>query len=100
MNALFAGGAAIGGILQGWLGDYLGRVKALGFAAGLALIGSALLAGAINIPMLIIARFIQGVGLGQMLALSTLYVAEVAPPHRRGVLTALSPCSYGCGYLT
>lgn len=99
VNALFAGGAAIGGISQGWLGDWLGRVKALGLAAALTLIGSALLAGAVNISMLIVARFIQGVGLGQMLALSTLYVAEVAPPHRRGLLTALTPCSYGCGYL-
>lgn len=33
-----------------------------------------------------------------LLALVPLYLTEVAPPHRRGVLTGLTTMSFGLGY--
>lgn len=39
-------------------------------------------------------------GVGQLMALVPLYIAEVAPPHRRGLLTAGTACGLSVGYFT
>jgi MFS family permease len=69
INGLFYFGAAVGSLVQSWLADWLGRVKALASAAVLGLLGSALVAGSVNIPMLFVMRILQGCGLGMLLAL-------------------------------
>lgn len=98
VNALFAFGAAMGAIAQGWIADWVGRRKALAIAAICALIGSALTAGSVTVSMLIIVRVIQGFGLGMLISLVPLYLTEVAPSHRRGMLTSLTVLSFGLGY--
>ncbi|KFY68508.1 hypothetical protein V496_01030 [Pseudogymnoascus sp. VKM F-4515 (FW-2607)] len=99
VNSLFAAGAAFGAISQGWLGDWLGRKKAFIIAAALSAIGGALTAASQNVPMIIVVRFIQGVGLGQLISLVPCYIAEVAPPHRRGALGGLTAVSFATGYV-
>ena len=99
VNALFAAGAAFGAISQGWTADWLGRKGALALASGLTIVGGALTAGAVNVAMLVVMRFIQGWGLGQLIALVPLYITEVAPPHRRGALAGLTACSFAVGYV-
>lgn len=77
----------------------MGRRKAL-FAAGVvSVIGTAVVAGSVNLPQLFVFRFVTGLGVGQLLALVPLYISEVAPPHRRGLLTAGTGCSFSLGYL-
>ena len=98
-NALFFFGCANGAISQCWLADWLGRKKALAVAGILALIGSALVAGSVVIPMLIVVRILQGAGVGMLLCLVVLYLTEVSPPHVRGFLTGLSTLSFGLGYV-
>lgn len=83
VNSLFAAGAAFGAISQGWTSDYLGRRKAIFLAAALCTVGGALTAGSVNIPMLTIVRFVQGLGLGQVVTLAPLYITEVSPASRR-----------------
>ena len=89
----------IGAVVQGFTGDWLGRVKALQIGAVISIIGTAVVAGSVNIPQLFVFRFITGLGVGQLLALVPLYITEVAPPHRRGLLSALTGCSFSLGYL-
>lgn len=98
MNGLFAFGAAIGAIVRGWTAD-IGRKKALYGAASAALVGAALTAGSVNIPMLIIVRILMGFGLGMIICLVPLYITEVSPPHRRGVMVGMTGMSLGTGYL-
>ncbi|TVY33848.1 MFS glucose transporter, partial [Lachnellula occidentalis] len=100
MSALFALGAGIGAILQGWTGDYLGRKKSFIMGLIVSLIGGALVAGSVNVPMFIVFRFVQGIGLGQCFAMSPLYISEVAPPRRRGLLTGLTASGLVSGYVT
>ena len=88
-----------GAVVQGFTGDWLGRVKALQIGAVISIIGTAVVAGSVNIPQLFVFRFITGLGVGQLLALVPLYITEVAPPHRRGLLSALTGCSFSLGYL-
>lgn len=59
----------------------------------------AVVAGSVNLPQLFVFRLITGLGVGQMLALVPLYISEVAPPHRRGLLTDGTCCSFSLGYL-
>ncbi|KAF2665415.1 general substrate transporter [Microthyrium microscopicum] len=99
VNSLFAAGCAVGCIAQGWIGDWLGRKKAIVISQLLALIGGALCAGAINLPMLIVNRFIQGAGLGQSLMLVSLYTSEVSNKYNRGFLSGLTACSLAMGYV-
>lgn len=35
-------------------------------------------------PMLIVVRLLHGVGVGQCITITPIYLSEVAPPHRRG----------------
>ena len=57
-----------------------------------------LVAGSVAVPMLIIVRSLQGFGVGMLLCLVPLYLSEVAPPKRRGLLTGLTATSFGLGF--
>ena len=48
---------------------------------------------------MIACRIIQGCGLGALLALVPIYLAEVAPPRSRGLLTGLTVLSFGFGFV-
>jgi MFS family permease len=99
VNSLFAAGAAAGAITQGFVGDYLGRKKAIVVASILASIGGALCAGSVTIAMLITCRFIQGIGLGMSITIVAIYNTEVANKHNRGFLSGLTGCSLASGYV-
>lgn len=99
INALYFFGAAVGALLQGYVADKFGRKKALASAGVFALVGGALVAGAVAVSMLIVVRILQGCGVGMLLALVSLYLTEVAPPKRRGLVTGLTTMSFGIGYI-
>ncbi|OQU95925.1 hypothetical protein CLAIMM_02080 [Cladophialophora immunda] len=99
INALFFFGCAVGAISQSFVSDWIGRRGALASSALWSTVGSALVAGSVNIPMLFVMRIIQGAGLGMLLALVPLYLTEVAPPQNRGFLTGSTQFSTGIGYI-
>ena len=99
VNALFTAGAAFGSIAQSFVADRYGRKIGFAVAGFCALIGGALVAGSVNVPMLIVVRLLQGFGLGMVICLVPLYLSEVAPPHNRGLLAGLTVLSFGTGYL-
>lgn len=96
-NGAFNGGGALGSLSQGFIADRIGRKKAIIMSATFILIGGALLAGSVHLGMLITVRLIQGLGVGMVTCLGPLYLAEVAPPHRRGFFSGLAPMGYGLG---
>jgi MFS family permease len=98
VNALFYTGAAFGSIAQGFIADKVGRKKALAISAVSGLVGGALSAGSVNVPMLVTVRLLQGLGLGMLIVLVPLYITEVAPPRYRGLLAGITPISFGLGY--
>lgn len=85
--------------MQSFIADRFGRKKALAFASLCGLVGGALAAGSVAVAMLITVRILQGCGLGMLLALVPLYLAEISPPRRRGFLTGLTVMSFGMGYV-
>lgn len=89
----------MGSLMQGWLCDKIGRKKAFAVAGWSSLIGSALITGAVVIEMLITVRVLHGFGLGMLICLVPLYLTEVAPPSRRGLLSGLTTFSFAMGYV-
>ena len=82
--------AAIGMMIAGPISDKYGRRKLLKYAAILftiSAIGSAL---AFSFFTLIIARLIGGLAVGAALILAPMYIAEVAPPEKRGQLVSFN----------
>ena len=82
-------GAVIGSGLAGWLADRFGRSRNLVFAAVLMWL-SALGSGFANsIELLVVARWIGGLGVGISAMVCPLYISEISPAHLRGRLVTL-----------
>lgn len=69
--------------LYGKLADIIGRRSTMLTAIIIFLVGSVFCAVAWSMPALIVARFIQGLGGGALIALAQTVVADVVPPIER-----------------
>jgi MFS family permease len=86
-------GWAVGGVLFGWLGDRIGRKRALFATITIYAVGTALCAVATDIWQLIVFRALASLGIGGEWGLGATLVAEVVPENRRveaGVLLQTS----------
>ncbi|MEW9855525.1 MFS transporter [Novosphingobium sp. M1R2S20] len=97
----------LGAILFGYLGDKLGRkytflvtVTLMGVAtAGVGLIPSAATIGIAAPLIVILLRILQGLALGGEYGGAAIYVAEHAPPNRRGYYTGYIQASVVGGFV-
>ncbi|MGA7476868.1 MAG: MFS transporter, partial [Thermoplasmata archaeon] len=98
-------GAAVGQVLFGWLGDRLGRRKVYGVTLAvmaIAAVGSALsvpVAGLSTVTVLILWRFVLGVGVGGDYPLSATIMSEYSNVQNRGRLVASVFAMQGFGLL-
>lgn len=81
------------------IADRLGRKVDIMVSVVIFVIGSAIQAGAINIPMLFIGRAIAGLAVGMMTMVIPLYISEVSLPDIRGGLVVLQQLSITIGIL-
>ncbi|KAL4916144.1 putative hexose carrier protein [Aspergillus aurantiobrunneus] len=77
--------------------------RAIGtFGAGghdyLAIIGAVLQCAAVNAGMMIAGRFFAGVGCGIILTVVPIYIAEVSPPEKRGLIVGLQGFLISMGF--
>ncbi|MBS0482853.1 MAG: MFS transporter [Proteobacteria bacterium] len=97
----------LGAVLFGFLGDRLGRkytflvtVTLMGIAtAGVGLIPSADAIGLAAPALVILLRVLQGLALGGEYGGAAVYVAEHAPPERRGYFTSYIQASVVGGFV-
>jgi MFS family permease len=97
----------IGAILFGFLGDRLGRkytflvtVTLMGIAtAGVGLIPTVTTIGIAAPIIVILLRIIQGLALGGEYGGAAIYVAEHAPPEKRGFYTSFIQASVAGGFV-
>ena len=97
----------LGAVLFGFLGDRLGRkytflvtVTLMGIAtAGVGLIPSAEQIGLFAPALVILLRILQGLALGGEYGGAAVYVAEHAPPERRGYFTSYIQASVVGGFV-
>jgi MFS family permease len=97
--AVFLVGAATGGVLFGWLGDRIGRVRAM----SLSVVTYALFTGLCGFAgapwQIAVLRFIAALGMGGEWALGVALVMEVWPNRSRGLMAGLIGAAANVGYL-
>lgn len=81
-------GAFIGAVVIGRLADRIGRRNAYFLTLSLYSIFSLVGAFSPNAWVLIISRFVAGIGLGGELPITDSYLGDLLPAHRRGFYTA------------
>ncbi|HUA68274.1 MAG TPA: DHA2 family efflux MFS transporter permease subunit [Candidatus Saccharimonadales bacterium] len=74
--------------MTGWLGNHFGRKRVFISCIGIFTFASALCGMSPNLPMLILARILQGAGGGAMVPIAQAILLESFPPHKRGVAMA------------
>lgn len=95
----FQGGAILGTIINIFTGDRLGRKYSVLAGACVSCFGCALQAGAINMVMLIVGRFIAGVAVGMLTSVIPMYAGEIAESSSRGMMSGLLQWMLSWGYL-
>ncbi|CAK7216912.1 hypothetical protein SEUCBS140593_003026 [Sporothrix eucalyptigena] len=91
-------GGFFGSFFVSWTADKYGRLRSFMIACVFVIVGGALTAGSVNIPMFLIFRFIGGFGVGMLLVLFPMYAAELSPPHSRGFLVGQHGAGLCIGY--
>jgi MFS family permease len=96
--AAFLIGAAVGGVLFGWMGDRVGRVKAMVWSVATYSIFSGL-CGFVNAPWQLGAlRFVASLGMGGEWALGVSLVSEIWPAKSRPLLSGLIGAAANVGF--
>jgi len=90
-------GALIGALNQGWIADKYSRKYSIVIAVCVFILGSVLQTGSVDYPMLVVARFIGGLGIGGLSMVAPLYISEISPPEIRGALLVLEEFSIVTG---
>ena len=92
-------GCVVGASLAAFTSDRLGRKKVLLGSAALFTLSSIGAALPQNLREFVIARVIGGVAIGMASTLSPLYIAEISPAARRGLLVSLNQLAIVTGIL-
>jgi len=88
--AIALAGAAIGAAASGYISDRVGRRPVI-LSAGLLFIAGAIISAvASDVSILLVGRFLVGVGIGVASMLTPLYLAEISPANDRGAIVSLN----------
>ncbi|PKP08896.1 MAG: MFS transporter [Bacteroidetes bacterium HGW-Bacteroidetes-4] len=82
--------STLGMVIAGPLSDKIGRRKVLIYASVLFFISALYSAMAPGFVHLVTARMIGGFGVGAALIIAPMYIAEIAPPKKRGRMVSLN----------
>lgn len=111
ITASMAGGSWLGAIISGFLSERFGRKTTVQIGSVIWVVGSTIICASQDIPMLIVGRIINGLCVGICSAQVPVYVSELAPPSKRGLLVGAQQwaitwgimimfyISFGCSYL-
>src|SRR5438067_8989824 len=99
ITAGFLVGAATGGVLFGWLGDRIGRVRAMALSVLTYAIFSGLCGLAAAAWQVAALRFVAALGMGGEWALGVALVMEIWPDRSRAFLAGLIGAAANFGYM-
>ncbi|KAI1341408.1 general substrate transporter [Xylariaceae sp. FL0016] len=89
ITASMPAGSWLGSLLSGFLSDRFGRKTSIQVGAVIWVIGSIIVCAAVNVPMLIVGRIINGLSVGICSAQVPVYISELSPPSKRGLLIGM-----------
>ncbi|KAF9894983.1 hypothetical protein FE257_004607 [Aspergillus nanangensis] len=99
ITASMPGGSFVGALISGFLTDLYGRKSSIQIGSVIWIIGSVISCAAQNYPMLIVGRFINGLCVGICSAQVPVYVSELAPPSKRGLVVGTQQWAITWGVL-
>src|SRR6266404_1258457 len=99
ITALFLVGAATGGVLFGWLGDRIGRVRSMMLSVLTYAIVSGLCGFATEAWQIGALRFVAALGMGGEWSLGVALINELWPDRSRAFLAGLIGAAANVGYL-
>jgi SHS family sialic acid transporter-like MFS transporter len=97
--AAFLIGAATGGVAFGWLGDRIGRVRAMSLSIFTYAVFTGLCCVATQAWHIAALRFVASLGMGGEWALGVALVTELWPDRSRALLAGLIGAAANVGYL-
>jgi MFS family permease len=100
ITAFFLVGAATGGVLFGWLGDKIGRVRAMMLSVLTYAIISGLAGFSTSAWQVGVLRFLAALGMGGEWSLGVALINEIWPARSRAFLAGLIGAAANVGYLT
>lgn len=80
LNGVNSAGAIAGCLSQAWSADKYGRKRTMQIGSVILIVGGALCAGAVDMAMFLVGRFIAGMGAGVLACVVPIYQAEVSTP--------------------
>ncbi|KAH8690341.1 general substrate transporter, partial [Talaromyces proteolyticus] len=86
-NGLFYGGGIIGALTVNYVLNKFGRCKSIQSICAICIVSSAIQGGAIHIAMILVGRFLSGIGVGMMQVVIPAYMSELSPAKQRGRMT-------------
>ncbi|KAJ3673999.1 hypothetical protein LUZ60_005991 [Juncus effusus] len=89
----------LGALAAGRTSDWIGRRFTMVLAAAIFFAGAVLMGLAPNYAVLMLGRFVAGVGVGYALMIAPVYTAEISPASARGCLTSFPEVFINSGIL-
>ena len=99
VTAAFLLGAALGGVVFGWLGDKIGRVRAMALSVLCYSVFTGLVYFATEPWHLAASRFVAALGMGGEWSLGVALVMEVWPEKRRPLMAGVIGAAANVGFL-
>ncbi|KAB5586195.1 hypothetical protein GE09DRAFT_1166671 [Coniochaeta sp. 2T2.1] len=100
MVAILEVGAFISSLMVGRIGDMIGRRKTILYGSMIFFVGGALQTFATSMAMMMLGRFIAGLGVGMLSTIVPVYQSEISPAHNRGRLACIEFSGNIIGYTT
>ncbi|KEY65089.1 hypothetical protein S7711_08158 [Stachybotrys chartarum IBT 7711] len=82
-------GCFLGAVITIWIGNPLGRRRIIFLGTAIMVIGAALQAAAVSLPMFIVGRVITGLGNGANTSTVPMWQSETCSAHKRGKLVMI-----------
>jgi SHS family sialic acid transporter-like MFS transporter len=99
VTAAFLLGAAAGGVIFGWLGDRIGRVRAMALSVLFYSLFTGLVYFATEPWHLLVTRFVAALGMGGEWSLGVALVMEAWPEKHRPLMAGVIGAAANVGYL-
>lgn len=80
LNGVNSAGAIAGCLSQAWTSDRYGRKRTMQIGCAILILGGGLCAGAYDMAMFLVGRFVAGLGAGILACVVPIYQAEVSTP--------------------
>lgn len=100
IGSMFLLGWTFGGILFGFLGDQIGRIRAFVIAVSMYAVLNIMISFSESWQMVILLRFFSGLGVGGTLVLATILVAEVWPAKSRAIALGVLAVTFPIGIIS